>query len=215
MKNFISILATIFATFISLSSFAQVDDPHRYHLNGGYDEEMISAPVMELQPVFTDTTFTESTFADSTFIDIDSTRTKKEPVFFLHGEHNIIRFNGGDTIYSVRVLKRPGELSKLCKELGIPPDYDSRMKNIVLPLCMQGVVLFGKETDPYFLEEDIVDLKKIHGADWDCFFYIGTDEQNAKLVRNLEANRNLFKDGKLIPGAYLHWKVVEWPQPKS
>lgn len=196
MKNFISIFAIVFAIFASLSMFAQVSDPHRYHLNGGYDE---STSVKELQEQLN-----ASTVADSA-----KEKEIKEPVYKLHGENNIIRFNGGDTIYSVRVKKHPGELAKLCKELGIPPDYDSRMNNIVLPLCMQGITLFGKETDPYFLEEDIVDLKKNYGPYWDCYFYRGTDEQNAKLVRNINANRDLFQDGALIPGAYLHWKIVD------
>ncbi|MDQ5954777.1 MAG: hypothetical protein QG583_705 [Patescibacteria group bacterium] len=208
-KYFHFMFATMFAVFASPSVFAQSDDPHRYHLNGGYDEEMYqrSHSVRELQQQLNDLSVTESTFTDSTFV--DSTLTKKEPVYQLHGENNIIRFNGGDTIYSVRVKKHPAELSRLCKELGIHADYESRMTNIVLPLCMQGVVLFDKTTDPYFLEEDIIDLKKHHGADWDCFFYRGTDQQNAKLIRNLNANRNLFQDGKLIPGAYLHWKLIE------
>lgn len=207
-KYFHFMFATMFAMFISLPSYSQSDDPHRYHLNGGYDEMYQgSMSVKKLQQQLNDSAFTESTFADSTFV--DSTLTKKEPVFFLHDEPKIIRFNGDDAVYSVRIKKYPRELSQLCKKLGIPASYESRMTNIVLPLCMQGVVLFGKETDPYFLEGDIVDLKKEHGAYWDCFFYRGTDQQNAKLIRNLNANRDLFRDGKLVPGAYLHWKIVE------
>ncbi len=194
MKNFISIFATIFAVLISLPSFAQSDDRYKNHITGGYEMQSVK----ELQQQLND-----STVADST-----NTETK-EPAYRLHGENNIIRFNGGDTIYSVRVLKRPGELSKLCKELGISPDYGSRMNTIIIPLCTQGVVLFDKTTDPYFLEEDIPELKTYYGTDWDCYFYRGTDEQNAKLVRNIDANRNLFQNGKLTPGAYLHWKIVD------
>lgn len=194
-KNIFFLFATMFAICYSLSTSAQNDDRYKNHITGGYDNEMISAPVLVLQPVFADSA--------------DISKPKKEPLYFLHHEPNIIRFNGDDAVYSVRIKKYPRELSQLCKKLGISASYESRMANIVLPLCMQGVVLFGKETDPYFLEEDIVDLKKEHGAYWDCYFYRGTEKQNATLLRNINANLNLFQDGKLIPGAYLRWKIVE------
>ena len=199
-KNTFFLLATMFAIFFSLPSHAQSqsDDRYKKHITGGYNEEMIPDPVLVLQQELDN-----SNIADST-----KTETK-EPVYQLYGEQNIIRFNGSDPIYAVTVEKHPGELAKLCKELGISASYESRMAKIVLPLCNQGVVLFGRETDPYFLETDIPELKANYGSYWDCYFYRGTQEQNAKLIRNINANRDLFQDGALVPGAYMHWKVVD------
>ena len=81
--------------------------------------------------------------------------------------------------------------------LGLPSSYGERYSVVILPLYEQGIILFDCSLNPH---ED-------GGVSPNC--YIGTVEQNQKLVRNLIANRHLIKDGKLVPTAGERWKVIE------
>ncbi len=96
---------------------------------------------------------------------------------------------------------------ELCEALEIPAEYNARYQAIILPLCEEKVILFDGSLNPYVID-DAADLDLIDKLELSCYFYIGTAEQNAKLVRNIVKNRHLFKDGKLTDTAAKKWVIV-------
>lgn len=86
-------------------------------------------------------------------------------------------------------------LEAACDSVGIPYDFHERFVVVLLPLCEEGVYIFtppAKQDLPCY-----------------CCAYQGTEQQNAILAKNLLANKQLFKDGKLIPGAAKKWKIIK------
>jgi len=103
---------------------------------------------------------------------------------------------------------KTGQLKKMtllqvCRYIGIPADYNARYKEVILPLCHQGVVIFNGKLRKNYLQE--VSYMKPNEV---CYWYSGQAKQNAKLKRNLIKNRYLFKNGRLIKGAAKKWIVV-------
>lgn len=92
-------------------------------------------------------------------------------------------------------------ISDVCKSFGVPGDYNSRYVFIIIPLCERGVVIFDK--DPSYYTDNNREYNR------KCYFYIGTREQNKKLVRNIVKNKHLIKKGRLVPDAAKKWVVVD------
>jgi|GEM_PF-5930785 len=67
-------------------------------------------------------------------------------------------------------------------------------------------VMFDKQSNPY--TRDVPDSDPEMNRKPPAF-YIGTTEQNAKLARNILANKRLFKGGKLSPTVAKRWKLVK------
>lgn len=101
-----------------------------------------------------------------------------------------------------------------CKALGVNPIYNKRYDDIIMPLCIAGVVMFPASSNPY--SDPATDgstravITEYSGPEYaDCFWYVGTGPQNGTLIRNMVANKHLIKNGKLVPGAAKRWKVVK------
>ncbi len=94
---------------------------------------------------------------------------------------------------------------ELCEALDLPAEYNARYQEIILPLCSQGVIIFDGSLNPYVTEDNYMDIQEYELS---CYKYVGTAEQNAKLVRNIVKNRHLFKDGKLTDTADKKWVIV-------
>ncbi len=104
-----------------------------------------------------------------------------------------------------------------CKALGVNPDYNTRYRTIIIPLCEAGVIMFPASSNPYGeMTYDSIDpvsgrptYKQEDGRVIyvDCYYYVGTGPQNATLIRNMVANKHLIKNGKLVPGAAAKWRV--------
>lgn len=117
-----------------------------------------------------------------------------------------------DTVKTETVVATNEEILKMnifdaCKALGLSPEYSDRYDLIILPLCRSGVILFPS-AEVNELKEDL----QRNGRDvtyLECLGYGGSGAENAKLIRNLVANRHLIVNGKLVSGAAKKWKVVK------
>ncbi len=117
-----------------------------------------------------------------------------------------------DTAKTEAVIATNEEILKMnifdaCKALGLSPEYSDRYDLIILPLCRSGVILFPS-AEVNELKEEL----QQNGRDatyLECLGYGGSGAENAKLIRNLVANRHLIVNGKLVSGAAKKWKVVK------
>jgi hypothetical protein len=80
-------------------------------------------------------------------------------------------------------------LPEVCRHIGMPCDYDFRMKFVTM-LFRNGVRLFDE------------------GANDDSHSYFGSSGQNGRLARNLMFNRHLFQSGALPAENVKKWRVV-------
>ena len=90
-----------------------------------------------------------------------------------------------------------------CKAVAMDCSYNSRYDLIDKIYEASGQVMFDKQSNPYTKDrtDDLpTNLPR---------YYIGTAEQNAKLARNILANKELFRDGKLTTTAAKKWKMVK------
>ena len=96
-------------------------------------------------------------------------------------------------------------LDAACKAVNMDCSYISRYGLIDLVYDATGKVMFDKASNPYTRNraEDAEIAKTL------THYYIGTTEQNAKLARNIMANKHLFVNGKLTKAAAKKWKFVE------
>lgn len=94
---------------------------------------------------------------------------------------------------------------ELCEALDLPAEYNARYQEIILPLCEQGIIIFDGSLNPYVTEDNYLDIQE-YGLS--CYKYVGTAEQNAKLIRNLVHNRHLIKNGRLAEDLRT-WEIVD------
>ncbi len=92
---------------------------------------------------------------------------------------------------------------QVCKAIGISGVYADRYYEVIVPLCEAGIMLFDAKSNQYADADEV--KNNVHS----CYWYVGSGPQNEKLARNLLANRELFQNGKLIPGAAKKWKIVD------
>lgn len=90
-----------------------------------------------------------------------------------------------------------------CRAVAMDCSYRSRNELLDEIFSATQKVLFDKRSNPY--TRDIKDTHLVHPTR----FYIGSEEQNAKLARNIMANKKLFVDGKITFQAAKRWKFVE------
>lgn len=95
-------------------------------------------------------------------------------------------------------------LDTVCRTVRTSCDYNARYDLIDLVFRTTGQVLFDKESNPY--TRNMVDDDGL-GSD-PPRFYIGTTEQNAKLARNISANKALFRNGILTDENAKKWEMV-------
>ena len=91
-----------------------------------------------------------------------------------------------------------------CKAVKMKCDYNSRYELIDTVYTASGQMLFDKQSNSYTRAMKDEGVKSEPPR-----FYIGEPDQNAKLSRNILANRNLFKDGKLTTDAAKRWNMVK------
>lgn len=106
-------------------------------------------------------------------------------------------------LLSISANAQTNSIQDACKTVGMDCGYNSRHNLIDTVYKASGQVLFDKQSNPYTkdLKDNILtELPR---------YYIGTAEQNAKLARNILANRGLFQNGKLSPTTAKKWKTVK------
>lgn len=102
-----------------------------------------------------------------------------------------------ETIDDSALLKM--SIVEVLDTLEIPSSYQQRYE-LLKSLCQEGVIIFDGSLNPYVDELP---------NEYSCYYYIGTAKQNAKLVRNIVANRHLFVEGRLVEDAGKHWVRIE------
>ena len=97
-------------------------------------------------------------------------------------------------------------IKEACAEVKMDCSYNSRYDVIDTIYKSSGQIMFDKFSNPYTKDDKDDNWKEFTKVPR---FYIGTADQNARLARNILANKTLFVDGKLNLAAAKKWKIVK------
>ena len=109
----------------------------------------------------------------------------------------------GVLIGSTTAQAQQANISQACAEVQMSCTYNARYDLIDLTFKATGKVMFDKASNPY-----TKDMKNEVPSELPRY-YIGTLEQNARLARNILANKHLFVDGKLSLTVAKRWRFVK------
>lgn len=108
-------------------------------------------------------------------------------------------------LFATSLSAQTNSIQEACMVVGMDCGYNSRYDVIDTIYKASGQVMFDQKSNPYTREMSSADVSYKLAVPR---FYIGTSEQNAKLARNIVANKGLFKNGKLTNTAAKKWKLV-------
>ena len=97
-------------------------------------------------------------------------------------------------------------IKEACAQVKMDCSYNSRYDIIDTIYQSSGQIMFDNFSNPYTKDDKDDNWKKFTSKPR---FYVGTADQNAKLARNILANKALFVNGKLTTTAAKKWKIVK------